>query len=188
MGLLLSATLLLPGSLPAASKANQDSGQVPVQGSTPNPGYRLAPNDVIKVQVFGEEALTTETRVSGDGKIALPLLGVLEIKGLTVKETEELITSRLADGFLKHPRVSIYITRYRNFFVSGEVRAPGGYTFEEGLTVLKAVTLAGGFTDKASTGRIKIKRLKGKEEETIRANLEDPVLPDDIIVVPQSFF
>src|SRR5256885_4860326 len=108
MGLLFSTTLLFPGSLPAASKANQDSGQVPVQGSTPNPGYRLAPNDVIKVQVFGEEALTTETRVSGDGKIALPLLGVLEIKGLTVKETEELIASRLADGYLKHPRVSIY--------------------------------------------------------------------------------
>ena len=84
--------------------------------------------------------------------------------------------------------MSIYITRYRNFFVSGEVRTPGGYTYEEGLTVLKAVTLAGGFTDKASTGRIKIKRLKGIEEETIRANLEDPVLPDDIIVVPQSFF
>ena len=188
MGLLFSITLLYPMPLPAASKVNQDSGQGPVQGSTPNAGYRLAPNDVIKVQVFGEEALTTETRVSGDGKIALPLLGVLEIKGLTVKETEELITSRLADGFLKHPRVSIYITRYRNFFVSGEVKTPGGYTYEEGLTVLKAVTLAGGFTDKASTGRIKIKRLKGKDEETIRANLEDPVLPDDIIVVPQSFF
>ena len=88
MGLLVSITLLYPMPLPAASRANQDSGQSPVQGSTPNPGYRLAPNDVIKVQVFGEEALTTETRVSGDGKIALPLLGVLEIKGLTVKETE----------------------------------------------------------------------------------------------------
>lgn len=188
MSLLFSMTLLIPADLPAASKANQDFGQVPVQGGTPNPSYRLGSNDVIKVQVFGEEALSTETRVSGDGKIGLPLLGVLEIKGLTVKETEELITSRLADGYLKNPRVSIYITRYRNFFVSGEVRTPGGYAYEEGLTVLKAVTLAGGFTDKASTGRIKIKRLKGKEEETISANLEDPVFPDDMIVVPQSFF
>jgi polysaccharide biosynthesis/export protein VpsN len=157
-------------------------------GSTPNPGYRLGANDVIKVQVFGEEALSTETKVSGDGKIALPLLGVLEIQGLTAKETEQLIADRLADGYLKHPRVSIYITRYRNFFVSGEVKTPGGYPYEEGLTVLKAVTLAGGFTDKAAPGRIKIKRLKEKEELTISASLKDPVYPDDVIVVPESFF
>jgi protein involved in polysaccharide export with SLBB domain len=157
-------------------------------GSTPNPGYRLGANDVIKVQVFGEEALSTETKVSGDGKIALPLLGVLEIQGLTVKQTEDLITSHLADGFLKHPRVSIYITRYRNFFVSGEIKSPGGYPYEEGLTVLKAVTLAGGFTDKAAPGRIKIKRLKEKEELTISASLKDPVYPDDVIIVPESFF
>jgi protein involved in polysaccharide export with SLBB domain len=157
-------------------------------GSTPNPDYHLGANDVIKVQVFGEEALSTETKVSGDGKIALPLLGVLEIQGLTVKQTEDLITKYLADGYLKHPRVSIYITRYRNFFVSGEVNRPGGYPFEDGLTVLKAVTLAGGFTDKAASGRIKIKRLKEKDEVTISANLKDPVYPDDVIVVPESFF
>jgi polysaccharide export outer membrane protein len=156
--------------------------------STPNPGYRLGANDVIKVQVFGEEALSSETRVSGDGKIALPLLGVLEIQGLTVKEIEDLITSRLADGYLKHPRVSVYIIRYRNFFVSGEVKSPGGYPYEEGLTVLKAITLAGGFTDKAAPGRIKIKRLKDRDELTISANLKDPILPDDIVVVPESFF
>ena len=160
----------------------------PDASSTPNPGYRLSANDVIKVQVFGEEALSTETKVSGDGKIALPLLGVLEIQGLTVKETEQLIAGRLADGYLKHPRVSIYITRYRNFFVSGAVKTPGGYAYEDGLTVLKAVTLAGGFTDKAAAGRIKIKRQKGKEELTVSANLKDPVYPDDIIIVPESFF
>ena len=116
------------------------------------------------------------------------MLGVLEIKGLTVKETEELITKRLSEGFFKNPRVSIYITKYRNFFVTGEVKSPGGYPYEEGLTVLKAVTLAGGFSDKAAKGRVKIKRLKGSEEETIPVKLEDTVLPDDIIVVPESFF
>lgn len=180
----------MPLSLFAASthKPRLNPPETPRPGSTPNPDYRLGANDVIKVQVFGEEALSTETRVSGDGKIALPLLGVLEIQGLTVKETEELITDRLADGYLKQPRVSIYITRYRNFFVSGEVNRPGGYAYEDGLTVLKAVTLAGGFTDKAAPGRIKIKRLRENEEQTISVKLKDPVYPDDIIVVPESFF
>lgn len=143
---------------------------------------------MIKVQVFGEDELTTETRVSGDGKIGVPLLGVMEIKGLTVKETEELIAKRLSEGFLKNPRVSIYITKYRNFYVSGEVKSPGGYPYEDGLTVLKAVTLAGGFSDKAAKGRIKIKRKSGKEEETVSVKLDDTVLPDDVIVVPESFF
>lgn len=183
--------ILLPADLNAASRpprAESGSGNAPTQGTTPDAGYRLGPNDVIKVQVYGEDDLTTETRVSGDGKIGVPLLGVLEIKGLTVKETEELIAKRLSDGYLKNPRVSIYIIRYRNFYVSGEVKAPGGYPYEDGITVLKAVTLAGGFTDKASKGRIKIKRLKGKEEDTIPVKLEDPVLPGDVLVIPESFF
>lgn len=194
--LILFLSLLIPTQLAAESKAHKPfkplpqnpADVVPEQGSTPNPGYRLGANDVIKVQVYGEDELTTETRVSGDGKIALPLLGVLEIRGLTVKETEELIVTRLSDGYLVNPRVSVYITKYRNFYVSGEVKSPGGYPYEDGLTVLKAVTLAGGFTDKASTGRIKIKRLKGEEEETLSVNLNDPVLPNDILVIPQSFF
>ena len=175
--------LLLPWLVSAELSPNAERAR-----STPNPGYRLGANDVIRVQVYGEESLSTETRVSGDGKVALPLLGVLEIYGLTVKETEELITARLADGYLKHPRVSIYITRYRSVFVSGEVKMPGGYPFEDGLTVLKAVTLAGGLTDKASTRRIKIKRLRGAEEVTLSVGLKDAVYPDDVIVVPQSIF
>ena len=185
---LLLLTLFLAADATARSLSRERSEKFPEHGSTPNPGYQLGTNDLIKVQVYNEADLTTETRVSGDGKIAMPLLGVLEIGGLTVKETEELITTRLADGYLRQPRVSVYIIRYRNFYVAGEVRAPGGYPYQDGMTVHKAVALAKGFTDKASQGRIKIKRLHGTEEETISAELEDPVLPDDIIVVPQSFF
>ena len=73
-------------------------------------------------------------------------------------------------------------------YVSGQVRTPSGYTYEEGLSVLKSVTLAGGFTDKASKRGIKIKRLTGKEEEILSVQLEDSVFPDDVIVLPESFF
>lgn len=184
----LALHLLVPSDVTGASSSGQARGGVPKQGSTPNQGYRLGPNDVIRVQVFGEDELTTETRVSGDGKIAMPLLGVLEIQGLTVKDTEELIAARLADGYLKTPRVSVYVTTYRNFYVAGEVKSPGGYAYADGLTVLKAVTLAGGFTEKAATGRIKIKRVRETKEETVPVALKDSVLPDDVIVVPQSFF
>src|SRR3989475_11859877 len=180
--LLLVFSLLFPDDLRAGSQSTHTPVNTSAsQGNTPNPSYRLGVNDVIKVQVYGEDALTTETRVGGDGKISFPLLGVLEIKGLTVKEASDLITKRLADGFLKNPRGVIYITKYRNFFVSGEAKNPGGYPYEEGLTVLKAVTLAGGVTNKASKGRIKIKRLKGKDEGNNSRQIDDLDFPDDRI-------
>src|SRR5437867_2375151 len=185
--LLFSLIFFFPVGLEGATKSPKADTNTGVH-RTPNADYRLGANDVIRVQVFGEDDLNTETRVSGDGKITLPLLGILEIKGLSVKETEELIVQRLSEGFLKNPRVSIYITKYRNVYVSGEVKNPGGYPYEDGLTVLKAITLAGGFTDKASKasrGRVKIKRMKGTQEETVPVQLEDSVLPDDIVVVPE---
>lgn len=177
------------GALSFVALPPPSSAAEPGHANTPTPGYKLGVNDLIKVEVFGEPTLSApEAKIDGEGKIALPLLGVLKVHGLTLKEAEELIEQRLADGYLKHPRVTVVIIRYRNYFISGEIKSPGGYPYQEGLTVLKAATLAGGFTDKASTGRIKIKRMKGNDEKTISAALEDIVLPDDIIVVPQSFF
>ena len=75
--LLLLFSLLFPDDLRAGSQSNETHGNTSAsQGNTPNPSYRLGVNDVIKVQVYGEDALTTETRVGGDGKISFPLLGV----------------------------------------------------------------------------------------------------------------
>lgn len=84
---------------------------------------------------------------------------------------------------------SIYIPKAGVFYVTGEVRNPNSYKFEEGTTVLKAVTMAGGFTDKASTGRVKIIRTKnGKEQVMEDVKMGEPIQPDDVIVVPESFF
>lgn len=84
---------------------------------------------------------------------------------------------------------SIYISKAGVFYASGEVRNPAAYKYEEGLTVVKAITMAGGFTDKAATGRIKIMRKRsGKEEMIERVKMDEPVLPEDVIVVPESFF
>jgi polysaccharide biosynthesis/export protein len=84
---------------------------------------------------------------------------------------------------------SIYIPKAGVFYVTGEVKKPDAYKFEEGTTVLKAVTMAGGFTDKASTGRVKIiRREHGKDEVMEKVKMDQSVLPDDVIVVPESFF
>lgn len=84
---------------------------------------------------------------------------------------------------------NIYVVKAGVFYVTGEVRKPDAYKHEEGTTVLKAVTMAGGFSDKASTGRVKIRRkVNGKEQVIEKANMDELVLPDDVIVVPESFF
>lgn len=84
---------------------------------------------------------------------------------------------------------SIYVTKAGHFYVTGEVKKPDAYRYEEGTTVLKAITMAGGFTDKASTSRVKIVRKKGDKEIVLeKVDMDEPVLPDDIIVVPESFF
>src|SRR2546422_10882465 len=125
----------------------------------PREGYRIGPNDVIRIQVFGEDDLTLETKVSGEGKINYPLLGMLQVEGRTTEELQQELTVRLAAGYVRLPKVSISIVRHRNFYVSGEVKTPGGFPYEEGLTVQKALSIAGGFTEQAEKTGLKERQL-----------------------------
>ncbi|MCK7514211.1 MAG: SLBB domain-containing protein [Desulfobacterales bacterium] len=84
---------------------------------------------------------------------------------------------------------SVYVGKAEVFYVTGEVKKPEAYKHEEGATVIKAATMAGGFTDKAAPGRIRIiRKIRGKERIIEKAGMDEPVLPDDIIVVPESFW
>jgi polysaccharide export outer membrane protein len=145
--------------------------------------YRLGPNDVVRIQVFGEEDLTVESKVAGDGTINFPLLGPVAVAGKTPQQVQEYLTTRLAEGYVRSPRVTLLVVRYRNFYVSGEVKTPGGYPYEAGLTLQKAISMAGGFTDKAETRKIPVTRSSGDRTETVSLGVEAPVLPDDIIAV-----
>jgi len=148
-------------------------------------GYRIGPNDVIRIQVFGEDDLTLESRVSGEGKINYPLLGVLQVGGQTIEGVQKDLTARLASGYLRQPKVSVTVVRHRNFYVGGEVKTPGGYSYQEGLTVQKAITMAGGFTEKSDKTDIKVTRLTGKGVDAVSAEADTLVMPDDLIVVAQ---
>ena len=150
--------------------------------------YLLGPNDVIRIDVFGEDDLRTEAEVNGLGQIKFPLIGQISVQGMTVEQVEDYLTARLKDGYLKDPKVTVTIIRHRNIFVSGEVSRPGAYPYQDGLTVLKAVTLAGGFTERAARSRIKILRMMEGKEVVIAVQSEHPVQPDDMIIVPESFF
>jgi polysaccharide export outer membrane protein len=94
--------------------------------------------------VYQEPDLSVQgVRVKDNGTIALPLLGDLQVAGLTSQDLRELIVERLLDGYLKQPSVAVSIDGYRLYYIKGEVNRPGGYSFVDGLTVAKAVALAG---------------------------------------------
>ena len=148
--------------------------------------YRLGPNDVIRVQVFGEDDLSVERTVDGDGTITFPLLGALSVEGHTVQELQDELTARLRAGYLRHPKVTVFIAKHRNFTVSGEVRKPGGFEFREGVTIREAIALAEGFSEKANRDEVMVTRLNGDRPQAIPVPLDAPVLPNDLIVVSQA--
>lgn len=240
--------------------------------------YVIGGGDLLKITVYDNPDLATESRVSNEGKITFPLIGEVLVSGNTAIELEKKIAGLLADGYLVKPQVSVFIEEYRSkkvsvlgevakpglvnlkgkstllevisdaggitlnagealtiqragsgerstgdvtvvvdlkrlfedgditsnlavmdgdsiyvpkaafVYVNGEVKNPGAYKITKGLTVLKSITLAGGFTPKASESRTKIIRKTANDENTIKAKMDEIVKPDDIIFVPESWF
>lgn len=153
------------------------------QSLSPTEAYRIGPNDVIRIQVFGEDDLTVERKVGGDGKIDYPLLGLIQVTGWTTEELQADLTARLNAGYLRQPRINVSIAQHRNVYVSGEVKAPGAFPYEEGLTVQKAITMAGGFTERASKIDLRVERRHDRDAELVNVEVTAAVLPDDVIVV-----
>ncbi|MDA3896047.1 MAG: SLBB domain-containing protein [Desulfobacteraceae bacterium] len=239
--------------------------------------YILGEGDVLTISVYDQPDLTSVVRISGDGMITLPLIGQIHATGQSVDVLSKKVETHLADGYLIHPQVSIFIEEFRNlkatilgsvrspglyelegqttlleliskaggliengsheaiirrndssldeqevitvnlnelmeqgqlsrnlaimngdniyipkkkvFYVTGEVKSPDSYTYEKGLTVIQALTKAGGFSEKAAPNRIKIIRsLDGNEQLLKKVNMDERVQPNDVIVVPESYF
>jgi polysaccharide export outer membrane protein len=241
--------------------------------------YLVSSQDVLKISVYEHPDLTTTVRVSEDGKITFPLVGELEVKNLSVQQIEKKIASKLSDGLIPNPQVSVFIEQYRGtritvmgevtkpgqyeitgptsvveaismavgmtensghtimlfkkdsttgknpdykriaidvdrlfkegdlsqnvqlqngdiiyvpkidfFYIYGEVTRPGIYRIEKGLTVKRAISMAGGFTPKASKGRIEITRRQEGKDIVKKADINESVKPDDTLMVKESIF
>ncbi|MFT7260882.1 MAG: protein involved in polysaccharide export with SLBB domain [Glaciecola sp.] len=150
--------------------------------------YKMSSDDIISITVFNEPDLSlNEVRISSNGAISMPLLGQVEVAQLTVVEVESKLTSLYLDGYLKKPKVSVGIIEYRPFYINGQVQFPGSYPYRQGLTVEKAITMAGGFTIRASRKSISLISEKD-QNNTILVSLSDKVKPGDVITVNESFF
>jgi polysaccharide export outer membrane protein len=242
--------------------------------------YEVGEGDLLKITVYDNPDLTSEVRVSGEGKITVPLIGETSVKALTATGIGKKLATLFADGFIKNPQVSVFILEYKSrkvtalgeftkpglielrgnstlmevisnaggitanaaetlfiqrniikggtdhknditisvdliklleggdissnlpvldgdsiyipkasfVYVMGEVRAPGAFKITKGLTVLRSITLAGGYTQLANKRKTRIVRKIDNEEKTIDIKMDDLVMPNDIIVVPESLF
>jgi protein involved in polysaccharide export with SLBB domain len=150
--------------------------------------YQLGPGDRIVVTVFGHEDLSGEFELDGQGRIALPLIGEVALSRQTLRQAEQLVVASLKPDYLVNPRVSIQVTNYRPFYILGEVNRPGSYPYVNGLTVVQAVAIAGGYTYRARETRVNVQRAgdpKGSKRPAIPTTI---VLPGDVINVPQRYF
>jgi polysaccharide export outer membrane protein len=154
-----------------------------------NTQYQLSSGDIIKINVFGEPDLSfEEIRLTDAGTFSYPFLGEVDAKGKTPSQIQRLIIAELKNGYLIDPRVSVSVLTYREFFISGEVKQPGGYPYQPGLTLERAIALAGGLTERASIKRITLTRGAGGERAVKKASLDTQVLPGDTITIDQGFF
>jgi len=150
--------------------------------------YRLGSGDQVKLTVFGQEDLSGEFVVNDSGHLSLPLIKTVKVKGLTLNEVEETITSMLKPDYLINPRVSVEVLNFRPFYIIGEVKNPGSYPFVSGMTVINAVAMAGGYTYRAKKSKTLIARKNSATKEKIFADIDTFILPGDIIEIPERFF
>lgn len=171
------AAVALALGLPAAAQDSELSS------------YKLGAGDTITIIVLGEDELKREkVRLSDAGTIAFPILGEIKVRGMTVGALRDHITNGLKGRYLLNPQVTVAIDEYRNFFVNGMVEKPGGYPYTPGLTVRKAVSIAGGFKERASREKINVVREDDKSGTPKRVDLNSPVYPGDILTIEESFF
>lgn len=158
---------------------------------------RVAPLDVLEIKVFGVDELNGTYQVDPDGKIKVPLVGIVDAKGYTIFELAHILETKLGESFLQNPQVSIRTTEAfgQQLTVEGAVSKPGMYPVRGRLTLMQAVAISGGPAPSANPNRVIIFRtIEGKRHAAafdllkIRAGQSEdpPVYGNDIIVMDGS--
>ena len=163
------------------------------------PASTLGPNDIIEVRVYQEPELSGLYQVGPQGDIMFPLCKKVQVSGLTANGTAEKLRGCLSEGFLRSPQVSVLVKEFnsRKVFVFGEVQKPGTFAYEDGMSVVQALTLAGGFTKQAAQNSTSVTRHVNGQEVKMKVYVQDIALgkaanfklePGDIVYVPESMF
>ncbi|WP_413062569.1 polysaccharide biosynthesis/export family protein (plasmid) [Sphingomonas carotinifaciens] len=169
-----------------AAVARAEAGQAtPVSAGN---DYTLGVADKVRVIIFDEPSLSGEFFVNANGRLSLPLIGDVDAAGVNTTSLAATIQEKLADGYLRQPRVSIDVLTFRPYYILGEVNKPGEYPYSSGLTVLNAVATAEGFTYRASKKSVVIKHAGESTEEKVDLSPDLRVRPGDTIRIRERLF
>lgn len=193
---------LLAAACSTTPEAPVDGGTpsaIPLDGGARLPAQTLGANDVFEVRVIGEPDLSGAWRVSSEGAFVFPFCGRVEASNRTPTALAEALTTCLGAGYLKNPQVAVFLreSNSKKVFVLGEVNKPGTFVYEDGMSVVQAVTLAGGFTKLAARNSVLVTRSLDGQEHRLKLSVDDigtgrrenfTLQPGDIVFVPESFF
>jgi polysaccharide export outer membrane protein len=156
--------------------------------ASPAGAYRLGVGDRVRINIFKEPGLSGEFMVSGNGAIAMPLIGEVPVAGLTAEQASQAIATKLTPNYLENPQVALEVEDFRPYFVLGEVERPGRYPTMEGTTLLGAIATAGGYTYRANTHHIFLRRAGDDTEYEVDPDKTLVVRPGDVIRVGERYF
>jgi protein involved in polysaccharide export with SLBB domain len=185
------------------SSGNNSNSSASASGSIPTlsapTGYILSANDQVAVEVFGEDDLRTNGRLNGEGNLSVPLLGSIHLAGLTLGQAASRLTDLYGRDYLVNPKVNVMLIGYakRRFTMLGQINRPGSYEMPdgspEGIELLEAIAMAGGYTRIAAPEKVSVKR--GNQVMRVDAKRQArgghdafTVLPGDTVTVGESIF
>ncbi len=177
-----------PPALPQAVR--RAAPAMPVRAAMPETGgpYALDSGDKLRVVVFGQDNLSNSYTVDAAGRVSLPLIGAVPARGLTTQQLAAAIAGQLKQNFIRDPSVAVEVEVYRPFFVLGEVTYPGQYPFVPNMTVESAISIAGGFTPRASKDPVTVTRKFQGVLARHSLPLRSALHPGDVITVGERWF
>lgn len=160
--------------------------ELPLIGS--ESGYTLGAGDRIRITVFNHDDLSGDYSLDGRGRFSMPLIGAVNAAGLTSSDLEAVLIDRLKPDYLVNPRIYIQVVSYRPYYLVGEAANTGAFPYVAGMTYLKAIAIAGGFTYRAKQDQVFVVRANDPEQEEVKLDVNEKVQPGDIIRVAERLF
>ncbi len=169
-------------------KQSGDAAGRPVGGAPAAASVGIAPGDQVKITLANDTQLTGTYTVSDAGAVTLPLLGAVRIAGLEAGKAADAIAGALVNaGLFRNPTVTVEVLTLRPFYILGEVNKPGQYAYTPGMSLFGAVATAGGYTYRASTGRVFIRKANETTEREYRLDADISIMPGDVIRIPERY-
>lgn len=167
----------------------QDSAEVtPDVTGISDSDYLLSTGDMIRVSIYNQPDLSGDFMLDGEGRFYMPLIGNVKAEGQTPAKLERQLVGMLKPDYLVNPRVFIQVLNYRPYYLLGEVQGKGEFPYVAGMTYLRAIALAGGYSYRAKQDNVHVIRGDDPKQEEIKLSVEEKVQPGDIIRVAERLF